>query len=750
MSIISVINKCRICQQENLINVIDLGEQVITSRFPVYGDHSTPIVPITLCMCRDCGLLQLRQTTFSSELYEYEYGYRSGISNTMRSHLKQYQDEILTKVKLNDGDTIVDIGSNDSTMLQYYSDKLKRIGVDPTGKQFKQYYGDVELIPDYFTYDNFTKIYGDRKCKLVSSISMFYDLPDPVQFAKDIYSILEADGIWSCEQSYMLTMLRRNSIDTICHEHLEYYVLKQIKEIADRSNFKIIDVKFNDCNGGSFRVYFAKRESQAHEEAIHLVNNIIESEEEYGIMNPNIYKDFIKRCDDEVNKLCDFIDCVNKNNQKMYIYGASTKGNCLLQYANIGEEKIDYAVERNLNKVGKMTSTGIEIISEEKMRQNPPEYLLVLPWHFRTEIIERERDFLDNGGQLVFPFPHFDIVSSKPKLLITGCDGQIAHYVKKQYVLNQPQRDEEKDIGYTLYGIGHQNEKYEKNITKFYFDLNDYKLLEHTLSIIKPDIIVHLAGISSSHYALNHPIETLQTNGLVTAYLCQIIHQNKLQTKLFNASSSEIYKGHVDYTVQEHDSTAIGENQRFSYDINMYHPHPYAIAKIMGHSIIDFYRTTYNLPFSNGVIYTTESVNKNDTFLLKKVANHIKEWKDREIPLVLGNLDSYRNILHASDVASAIHYIIRQNKGDNYLICNYSSVKVYDLVLKLYSKAGIDLTNQNNMLYDKHSSLPVVIIDDDKNLEVKNVNIKGSPTKLTKLGWKPLVTLDKLLDEFLQ
>ena len=288
MSIVTVITKCRICKYENLIDVINLGEQVITSRFPVYGDYTTPKTPIILCMCQNCGLLQLRQTTFSSELYEYEYGYRSGISNTMRTHLKQYQEEILAKISLNEGDIVVDIGSNDSTMLQYYSKNLNRIGVDPTGKQFKEYYGDVELIPDYFTYDNFTKVYGNKKCKVVTSISMFYDLPDPVQFAKDIYNILDNDGIWSCEQSYVITMLKRNSIDTICHEHLEYYALKQIKEIADQANFKITDVNFNDCNGGSFRVYFAKKESKLHEEAIQLVKNIINNEEENGIMNPNI------------------------------------------------------------------------------------------------------------------------------------------------------------------------------------------------------------------------------------------------------------------------------------------------------------------------------------------------------------------------------------------------------------------------------------------------------------------------------
>ena len=433
MPIVSYLDNCRICKNNNLLDVITLGEQYITSRFPNYGDFSTPKTSIVLCMCQQCGLIQLRETTESSELYEYEYGYRSGISNTMRSHLKEYQEEICSKVSLKEGDVIVDIGSNDSTMLQYYDNKVRRIGVDPTGSQFQQFYGEVELLPTYFNYENFTNRFGNTKCKMVSSISMFYDLPDPVQFAKDIHSVLKEDGIWTCEQSYLLTMLRTNSIDTICHEHLEYYSLHQIKEIADRADFKIIDVKFNDCNGGSFRIYFAKRESTFYEEKTELVSRILKEEDEYGIMNPLLYTDFVQRCKSEVQYLKDFIDTANKNGKKVYVYGASTKGNCTLQYADLGEKDMKYAVERNPRKVGKMTSTGIEIISEETMRADPPDYLLVLPWHFREEILVREREFLEGGGQFIFPFPHFEIVGLKEKVLITGSEGMIANYVKKEF-----------------------------------------------------------------------------------------------------------------------------------------------------------------------------------------------------------------------------------------------------------------------------------------------------------------------------
>ena len=457
--LINVLSECRICKSSDLQTIIDLGEQYITSRFPIYGDWSTPKTPITIDKCKNCSLVQLKQTVVSSELYEHEYGYRSGISNTMRKHLKEYQEEILNVIgQLGDGDVVVDIGSNDSTMLQYYSNKVKRIGVDPTGKQFQQFYGDVELIPTYFTEENFRAVYPSVKCKLVSSISMFYDLPDPVQFAKDIHSILDDDGIWTCEQSYLPTMIRTNSIDTICHEHLEYYALHQVKLIADKAGFHIIDVKFNDCNGGSFRVYFAKVSSTKYAENTELITQILAEENALGIHGNDLYDNFMKNCETQVEKLKTFVNRVNACNKQMWIYGASTKGNCLLQYANITEKDMRYAVERNLAKVGKMTCSGSEIISEERMRQTPPEYLLVLPWHFRDEIIMREREFLENGGQLVFLFPEFEIVSYKPKIMCTGLDGMIGKYVK-----------EELGNDYVIYGIGHTEPSDGEKKDSFFF-----------------------------------------------------------------------------------------------------------------------------------------------------------------------------------------------------------------------------------------------------------------------------------------
>ena len=425
-------------------------------------------------------------------------------------------------------------------------------------------------------------------------------------------------------------------------------------------------------------------------------------------MNKETYKTFMDNCDREVKYLKTFIDNVNKNGKKVYIYGASTKGNCLLQYANIGEMDVKYAVERNLNKVGKMTSTGIEIISEEMMRMNPPDYLLCLPYHFKEEILNRETEFLEGGGQFIFPFPKFEILGSKPKLLITGCDGMIASHVKTSVEFN---RD------YNLYGIGHLP-PLEKNIMKFRFNLNDTNQLEFVVRLIKPDVIVHLASFSNSQFCLSHPIETLHTNGMITANLCDIIHRNGLNTKLFNSSSSEMYKGHIDYEVKQDDH-------------NMFHLHPYSIAKIMGHSMVDFYRTTYNLPFSNGVFFTIESPLKKQTFLLNKVSNHIQSWLGGDkTPLRVGNLDSYRNILPADKAVEYIHKIVSKKEGGNYLVCDEKSVKIFDLVVGLYSNAGISLSQTDNVLYNIETNEPVVIIEANLGNETIPTNIRGYPSKV--------------------
>ena len=256
------------------------------------------------------------------------------------------------------------------------------------------------------------------------------------------------------------------------------------------------------------------------------------------------------------------------------------------------------------------------------------------------------------------------------------------------------------------------------------------------INTIKPNVIVHLAGISSSVYAFNNPIKTLEANGMFVAKICETIHQNKLNCKLFNASSSEIFKGHKIMTVED-------DNKNYN------HLHPYSIAKIMGQNIIRFYRENYNLHFSNGILFTTQSIEKSNNFLLNKIYDHLKN--NNENPLKIGNIESYRNIIHPFDVVNAIKYILKADKGDDYNICNYNSYKIKDLVFKLYSNFGFELIkgDEEYIYYDKNTNKPLLIIENNNNgLDKKNIDIKGCPVKLKNLNWYIQYSIDDIMNEF--
>ena len=712
-------NTCRICKSTDCEDIINLGNQVITSRFPKLGDYSTPSTPICLFQCNNCKLVQLKQYLDGSELYEHEYGYRSGINNTMREHLKNYNKYVQTYINLEEGDAVLDIGSNDATFLKNYDPKIKRVGIDPTGKQFVEYYDNILLFPTYFTKEAIDTNMPDCKFKIITSISMFYDLPDPVQFAKDIYDVLADDGIWSLEQSYILTMIKMKSIDTICHEHIEYYSVMSIKEIMDRAGFKIIDIKENDCNGGSFRITVAKKDSNKFTEATQVLREYLDNEELHKLSDPNTYRAFLKDCEYEVKKLKHLIKAINDSGKKAYVYGASTKGNCLLQYANIGPDLIKYAVERNPQKIGKMTSTYIEIISEETMRCEPPDYLLVLPWHFKEEILKRESVFLENGGQFIFPFPILSIIGNKPKVLVTGINGQIGTFVNKTFSKK-----------YSVYGI-HKQPLQSNKATVFSHNMCD-KDLALTVLTINPDVIIHLASLSKTEDCIQNPVEACDINGMVTVKLCEIIHKNKLKTKLLNASSSEIFKGHNKYTITP------------SSDYFM-PTHPYSFAKLLGHQFINFYRTTYNLSFYNCIVFTTESSLRNNFFLFKKLTNHAKSWHETQLPIHVGSLDSNRCILHADDVANAFFLIAEQDMPKNYVISNDTSYKVKDLVKTIYKLHNIYVFEKDNSLIDVESQKKIVIMDSC--FRIDTTDIKGDNSDLKSIGWMPRYTVEDTLKE---
>lgn len=415
---ITEINKCRVCGNTKLIPIFDLGMQFLTGRFPSIDEENPLMAPLQLVKCDDyenkyaCGLLQLKHNVALEEMYQESYGYKSGLNKTMTEHLNNVSRIVENMVELKTGDAVLDIGSNDATLLRSYkSSNIIKIGMDPAGEYFLEYYtNDIQLVPEYFNAKKFKFLYPNKKVKVITSIAMFYDLEEPMKFVKDIKDILHPEGIWVSEQSYLPSMLKMNSFDTICHEHLEYYSLKQIEWMAGKNNLKVFDIELNDINGGSFRVYICN-ENSSRELNVDKINKLRDYEKTLKLESKKSYNSFIERIINIKKEVSNFLISEKSKGKKIHLYGASTKGNVLLQFFNIGNDIIDAAADRNPDKWGKRTpGTNIPIISENQSRKSKPDYYLVLPWYFKKEFIQREQEFLRKGGKLIFPLPKLEII----------------------------------------------------------------------------------------------------------------------------------------------------------------------------------------------------------------------------------------------------------------------------------------------------------------------------------------------------
>jgi cyclopropane fatty-acyl-phospholipid synthase-like methyltransferase len=344
-------------------------------------------------------------------MYGENYGYRSGLNQSMVDHLTRKIRHLERRADLKPGATVLDIGSNDCTSLKAYeTPSLTRIGIDPTGAKFKQYYpDDISLVPDFFTAANYRKI-AKQPAQIVTSIAMFYDLEDPIAFARQIEEILAPDGIWHFEQSYMPSMLRMCSYDTICHEHIEYYSLTTVETIVKAAGLKIVDVQMNAINGGSFAVTAAKQSSAV---AVNrpVINWLLQQEDRMGLKTPKPYRDFEERVYRHREDLVRLLDALVADGKKIAGYGASTKGNVVLQFCGISEKQLFAIAEVNPEKFGAFTpGTKIPIASEADVKGMSPDYMLVLPWHFKEGIVRREQAYLDGGGKLIIPFPEIEII----------------------------------------------------------------------------------------------------------------------------------------------------------------------------------------------------------------------------------------------------------------------------------------------------------------------------------------------------
>ena len=413
----SIIRKCRICGNDELVPIISLGNQCLTSVFPSPNSNNPSRSPLDLLLCTSetkevCNLVQLKHNADIEEMYGSTYGYFSSISPTMVSHLSDIMDQVISYVNLEKEDTVLDIGCNDGTFLNLYNKDrfLNRVGIDPSSKKFsKMFDNDIRVSYNFFSEKKVREIVENKNCKVISSIAMFYDIDDPIDFVRDIKSLLTDDGIWVVEVAYLPLMMTNLAYDQIMHEHLTYLGLKQMKWIMDKVDMEIIDISLNNINGGSITI-IAGNKSYSHKKNDKEISFLLKEEEK--LEDKTTFQRFARRIISHKNDLNEFLKIINQTPKSIMGYGASTKGNVVLNYCNIDPTELQMICDQNPEKPGLLTpGSRIPIISKGEMRKLHPDYLLVFIWHFRKEVIEDEIEYINKGGTLVFNLPRIHFVN---------------------------------------------------------------------------------------------------------------------------------------------------------------------------------------------------------------------------------------------------------------------------------------------------------------------------------------------------
>jgi len=406
------IDRCRICSNTRLEEILNLGSQALSGVFPDAMTGPVARGPLQLVKCIGdtdvCGLVQLRHNYALDNLFGDHYGYRSGLNASMVKHLEASIAALCRKIRLLPGDLVIDIGSNDCTTLRAYArDDIDRVGIDPVGEKFRDFYPDnVSLVPDFFSAACVRATCPGRSARIVTSFSMFYDLETPLEFMREVAAVLAENGVWYFEQSYLPAMLAANSFDTVCQEHLEYYTMKQICWMADRVGLDITAVSFNDVNGGSFAVTASRHATKkGHAPA---VKALLEEERHLALDSLQPFREFTVRIEQCKRDLRMFLDMARRNGKSVAGLGASTKGNVLLQYFGIGCEDLQCIGEVNPDKFGRVTpGSEIPIVPQDELLRQGPDYLLVLPWHFREFFLHAAQL---SGCCLVFPLPRLEVI----------------------------------------------------------------------------------------------------------------------------------------------------------------------------------------------------------------------------------------------------------------------------------------------------------------------------------------------------
>jgi len=667
---------CRVCYSPKLTFLFSLGTQYINNFINKEDQPKCGKAPLEMVICENCTLVQLRHTAPQELLYSRFYWYKSGVTDTMKKALRDITEKAETMFKLKAGDVVLDIGSNDGTLLRSYQiPGLITVGVEPADNLKEEgSKGITHLIHDFWVLDSYMKAVG-KKAKVVTAIGMFYDMEDPNQFVADAANVLTDDGVFIAQLMCLKNMLDSNDVGNIVHEHLEYYSFKSLEYLFNKNGLEIIDVEINDVNGGSYRIYSRRigSRTQPASGAVERIQKVRDSEK--GFENKQVYLDFFKRLEDNKKKCVDFIKQEVARGKKVWVYGASTKGNVILQYYGLDHALIEGASERSSFKWGKYTvGSMIPIYSEEEARQKKPDYFLVLPYAFFKEFYAREEEWRKGGGKFIVPLPEFRVADQK-KALVLGINGQDGSFLA-ELLLSK---------GYKVHGfirrtstgntknINHLTDK----ITLHRGDLADTTSLYRVINKVRPQEIYNEADQDHVSWSYDGVGYSCDITGAAVGRILEIIKQVDPKIKYFQPVSSNMF--------------GKAENPQ-TEETHLRPQSPYACAKVYAFMLVRYFRDVRGLFASSAIFFNHESPRRTESYVSRKITRAaVRISLGLEDKLRLGDMDARIDFGYAKEFVEAAWRIMQLERPDDFVIGTGEVHSIREFAEEAFRLVGLKL-----------------------------------------------------------
>jgi len=722
------VNACRVCGSNKLDKLFSLGDLFLSTFVDKEGDNIGN-APLDLVWCDNCTLVQLKHTAPQELLYSGHYWYRSGLNKVIIDDLKEITEAARSMVKLKERDIVLDIGANDGTLLGFYPKIYNRIGCEPAKNLIEDLKKGADLvIDDFWDYEKYRYLFSTKKAKIITAIGMFYDMDDPGQFIRDSVKALDREGIFITQLMTSKQMIEKNDVGNLVHEHLEYYSYDSLRYLFEKNGLEIFKVEENGINGGSYRLF-----------ARHYSNGSIDYPEK---ITKKDYLDFAERIKKNKEDCVNLIKQIASEGKKIYGYGASTKGNTILQYYGLDKNLITGIAEIHPEKIGKLTvGTHIPIVKEEEAKKDA-DYFMVLPFAFKEGFIKREKEWLSKGGSFIFCTPEVEVYSEKnksnskkKKALILGVTGQDGSHMAELLI----------EKGYEVNGlIRHSATGNTKNIDYILDkiiihqgDLADSTSLYRVISKVNPDELYNFADQDHVGWSYNSVDYSSDITGAAVGRILEMIKQINPKIKLFQPISSNIF-GRAEESPQTEETPLRPQS-------------PYACAKAFAFHLIRYYRDAFGLFAATAIFYNHESARRTDEYVTRKITKAVaKISKGLQEELTLGDISAKIDFGYSRDYVEASWNILQLDKADDFIICTGEVHSVREFVEEAFKHVGIEIDwkgeGLNEVGYDKRTGRVYVRFDPRFFRPSKTSVLIGSPNKAKRaFGFNPKVKFKELV-----